>query len=311
MKLKKILLPIFVGVMLLSASLIAVMAGTTTNQKIKGDCAIEQVADIEANIDLDDDVLTNETIDGTEMPGKAAQPGCIFGLTLTYTGEPQALATTSAYSPIEGDLYCSLTTPLTDDNYWIYGSPGIPTATDAGSYTVYYYITGNDEYESKSESAVTAQINKMAGSITLGYSSNTVPLSHDGYTDPWTGGRYDDMNFIEYSHYDVDGYAGEYQVTADSADVTTKMIGSIIYISWNTTQHSIGDVITITVTASETTNYSSASAQYVITLGKRQNPVVVSANNIVYDGASHALVTATDAIGAVEEMYIFRDTVCR
>lgn len=67
---------------------------------------------------------------------------------LSYNGSAQTLATVSN---AQGTVYYSTSTKLTSSNYSS-GSTTIPTGTNARTYTVYYYIPGNTNYQAKSGS---------------------------------------------------------------------------------------------------------------------------------------------------------------
>ena len=66
---------------------------------------------------------------------------------LIYTGVAQELVTVEN---AEGDVYFSVGTELTGDNFNQAGSTTIPSAINPGNYTVYYYTPGNDNYGVKS-----------------------------------------------------------------------------------------------------------------------------------------------------------------
>ncbi|MBQ7225533.1 MAG: hypothetical protein IJX02_02900, partial [Clostridia bacterium] len=85
--------------------------------------------------------------------------------TLTYNGEAQALV--SAGSTDFGTMLYSLTE---DGEY----TTSIPTGTNAGSYTVYYYVQGNENVSDSTVASVTVEIAKAVASITAAPTPNTL-----------------------------------------------------------------------------------------------------------------------------------------
>ena len=82
---------------------------------------------------------------------------------LSYTGTAQYLVTESN---AQGEVYYSLSTSLSSSNYSTSGTNEIPTATDAGSYTVYYYSPENTNYKEISGSVTDIEISKVDPSYT-------------------------------------------------------------------------------------------------------------------------------------------------
>ena len=63
----------------------------------------------------------------------------------------------------QGDVYYSTTGELTADNYSTAGTKNaIPTGTDAGSYTLFYYTPGNTNYGER-KGNVSTSIGKTTG----------------------------------------------------------------------------------------------------------------------------------------------------
>lgn len=85
--------------------------------------------------------------------------------TLTYNGEAQALV--NAGSTDFGTMLYSLTE---DGEY----TTSIPTGTNAGSYTVYYYVQGNENANDSAVASVTVEIAKAVASITAAPTPNTL-----------------------------------------------------------------------------------------------------------------------------------------
>ena len=92
---------------------------------------------------------------------------------LTYNGSAQSLVTASS---AQGTVYYAVGTRLTSSNYSSSGSTTIPTRTNAGSYTVYYYTPGNTYYLSKSGS-VNVKINSKYPSLNITLNPNSASSS--------------------------------------------------------------------------------------------------------------------------------------
>jgi len=88
--------------------------------------------------------------------------------TLTYNGEAQALV--SAGSTDFGTMLYSLTE---EGGY----TTSIPQGTNAGDYTVWYYVQGNENANDSAVASVTVKINKAVASITVAPTPNTLTYS--------------------------------------------------------------------------------------------------------------------------------------
>ena len=82
---------------------------------------------------------------------KKANSLTVTAKTLTYNKKAQALV---SVSNTQGTVYYAVGTELTSSNYSSSGSTTIPTKMNAGSYTVYYYTRGNDNYQEKKGSVI-------------------------------------------------------------------------------------------------------------------------------------------------------------
>ena len=82
-------------------------------------------------------------INGTLTITKADNTLKVNAKTLTYNTSAQELVNEEGK---QGDVYYSIGTELTSDNYNTAGRTTIPTGTNAGDYKVYYYTLGNDNY---------------------------------------------------------------------------------------------------------------------------------------------------------------------
>lgn len=90
---------------------------------------------------------------------------------LVYTGSELYLV---SESNAQGDVYYSLTEELTSSNYTENEINELPTAIDAGIYTVYYYSPGNTNYKEISGSVTNIEISKAMPDYTTPAGINAV-----------------------------------------------------------------------------------------------------------------------------------------
>ena len=95
----------------------------------------------------DQDLSISATI--TLTINKINNPVSVVGNTLVYNMTAQNLCSVTGS---ETTVYYSTTTQLTSSNYSTAGSTTIPTGTNAGDYTVYWYTPATDVYNSASGS---------------------------------------------------------------------------------------------------------------------------------------------------------------
>ena len=110
---------------------------------------------------------------GLEGTSKSNNTLSVSARSLTYNGSAQSLVTASS---AQGTVYYAVGTRLTSSNYSSSGSTTIPTRTNAGSYTVYYYTPGNTYYLSKSGS-VNVKINSKYPSLNITLNPNSASSS--------------------------------------------------------------------------------------------------------------------------------------
>ena len=179
---------------------------------------------------------------------------------LSYNGSAQTLATVSN---AQGTVYYSTSTELTSSNYSS-GSTTISTGTKAGTYTVYYYTPGNDNYQAKSGS-VSVTIAKVSPTISLSATSGSVsynstntftattksPISSNvaGTLTATSGGT---------SYVTITGGASS-SITATSSGVNT----TITYKGVKGTTSATS--ITVKFTPSDTTNFNTVTSTYSVT----------------------------------------------
>ena len=177
---------------------------------------------------------------------------------LTYTGEAQALITAGEVTA--GELQYSL---AADGQY----STAIPTATNAGTYTVYYKVVADANYTTPEGGEVTASIAKaaIAPSVTLA---------------GWTYGA-------EPNTPAVAGNVGKGEET-----ITYASKGSDVF---SATQPSAAGTYVVKAVIAETANYQGgeATAEFTITAAGiilTKAPAAIA--NLTYTGEAQALITA-------------------
>lgn len=96
---------------------------------------------------------------------------------LVYTGSALSLVTASN---VQGTVYYSTTGSLNESNYQTSGSTSMPKGTNAGNYTIYYYVTGNANYNSKSGSVVATIAPKNVQASNISITVNNENYIYDG-----------------------------------------------------------------------------------------------------------------------------------
>jgi len=200
--------------------------------------------------------------------------------TLTYTGEAQNLVT--AGSTNGGEMQYS----LNGETY----STTIPTGTNAGDYTVYYKVVGNENYYGVSAKTVTVSIAKADSSVTTAPTANTLTYTGEAQ-DLVTGGA-------------ATGGTMMYAVTTDNTQPVDKDFSTSIptgtdagtYYVW----YKVGG----------DDNHNDVSAQSVtVSIAKADSSVTTAptANTLTYTGEAQDLVTAGAASGGTLQYAIGTD----
>ena len=96
---------------------------------------------------------------------KADNPISVTGVNKNYTGSSITLVTVSK---AQGTVWYSTDNELKSSNYSALGSTTKSSKVSPGTYTVYYYVTGDNNYKSKN-SSVTAKINCVKWVCSDGY----------------------------------------------------------------------------------------------------------------------------------------------
>lgn len=198
--------------------------------------------------------------------------------TLTYIGSAQELV--NAGSTEDGTLYYAVTTENkapTDENLY---TTSIPTATNAGTYYVWYKAVGDDDHIDTIPAAVT---------VTVGKADLDLSVSLEG----WAYGA-------EANTPEVTGNTGKGTVTYiyKAKDADDKNYSDAVPTAAGT--------YTVKATVAETDNYNAGTATADFTISKEDGPsdkdefVVTkapTAKTLTYTGSVQELVTAGTATG--------------
>ena len=199
--------------------------------------------------------------------------------TLTYNGKDQELI---SVSNAQGDVYYSVGTVLSSNNYTTAGSTTIPTRKDANvnGYVVYYYCEGNTNYSAKAGS-VTTKINKA--SLTITADNKTMTYGGTAPTYTYTGAGY------------VNGETAS--VLGGTASYTVKnSSGTTVTVSSTTA----AGTYTITPSGLSSSNYNITYKTGTLTIGQENGYVTLDANkSVAYGTASTTFAVKTNHGGTI------------
>ncbi len=192
-------------------------------------------------------------------------PTAIEGL--VYNGEAQTLITADATAKYGTMMYA-----LSEDGEY---SAEIPAVTDAGTYQVWYYAQGNDNYADTEKAYVEVTVGKAEGSVgappaaieNLTYNGEAQAIVSAGKTNTGT---------MMYSLSQDGEYSSEIPTVTNAGTYTV----------W---YYSLGD----------TNHYDSAKASIEASMKKAAVTVEVmpsAAEGLVYNGEAQALITAGEAV---------------
>ena len=199
---------------------------------------------------------------------KKANTLSVTAKTLTYNKKDQALV---SVSNAQGSVYYAVGTELTSSNYSTAGSTTIPTKTDAGSYTVYYYTPGNGNYQEKKGSVIsTINPYNLRNATIASVSSQT-----------YTGSAITPTPVVTVP------------LPSSSSPTTLTNNTDFTYSYSNNTNAG-----TATVTVTGKGNYT-GSKSINFTIGKKGNTLSVTAKTLTYNKSAQALVSVSNAQGSV------------
>ena len=107
----------------------------------------------------------------TLIVNKIANPVKVSAVTGIIYGEEKSMVSTTG---VQGTIYYSVGTALTESNYLSAGSVTVPTSKgrNAGDYNVYYFVKGNDNYKDASNSTSPVKVTINAKTLTIPSSPN-------------------------------------------------------------------------------------------------------------------------------------------
>ncbi len=212
----------------------------------------------------------------TVEKGQAAVTKAPTAKTLTYNGSAQPLVT--AGTATGGTLVYSLEQ---DGAY----TAAIPTGTNAGKYSVWYYVKGDDNHNGTNPVEVTVTIAKADPAV-------TAPVPVTGLT--YTGEEYELITAGT-----TTGGTLVYSLTGDEDDYSTAIPTGIDAKTYTVYYKVQGNAnYNDTVAASVTAVIGNALAEVTI---------LPTANTLTYTGQAQALVTAGEATGG-DMMYRLGDS---
>ena len=183
-----------------------------------------------------------------------------YGKNLVYNTQAQALVTTSN---AQGNVCYSLESALTSCDT----SNSIPTATDAGIYTVYYYVKGNTNYKFKAGSVqVTIDKYNLSNATITGLSNPT--------------------------------YNGSAQTQSEFTVTVPIPSGKTSTPTYTTSYSNNTNVGAATMTLTGTGNYTGTKSA-TFTIGKATNPGTVTAKSLSYNGKAQELVSSNNVKGYI------------
>ncbi len=209
-------------------------------------------------------VRGSKTISITKAEGSVTAP---TAKTLTYNGSAQELI--NAGSSTTGTIQYK----LNNGSY----STNIPTATNSGTYTVYYKVIGDSNHNDVEEKSINVTIAKANNTLTL--SSNTGSITY-----PTAGSFTVTKN--------TSGGALSCKSSNTNA-ATCSISGNTVTVTPGTTAAS---GVTITVTSAETDNYNASSSAYTLTNNLGTLSVTANGWSGVWNNAAHGIsVTSSGA----------------
>ena len=223
----------------------------------------------------------------------------VSGKYLSYTGNAQVLA---SVSDAQGSVYYSMNTQLNGNNYRTAGSTTIPSATNSGNYTIYWYCEGNDTYAAAS-GQVESTINKIITSLSISPTSvSSLTINKTGSFSATVTSSINCPGTIVAASTNTSSVS---IINGDSKSATATSSGQGVQFTYQGVGvSSVSTEIVITFTPNDRVNFV-APAQQVFTVNKveevikQNNPITVTGKTVSYNGNSYSLVTTSNAQGSV------------
>ena len=196
--------------------------------------------------------------------GQAENPVKVTANDLTYNTSSQALVTTSG---AKGTICYSLDSVITNK---CSTSTAIPTGTNAGTYTVYYYVNGTSNYKETSGSVIVTIKKYNISNAVIGTINDQI----------YTGNPIKPTPLVTAS-------------MPNSSVATLVNNTDYTYSYSNNTNAGTGKV-----TVTGTGNYTGTKSK-TFNITKATNPTVITANTLTYNAEAQVLVTSSKEQGYI------------
>ena len=231
---------------------------------------------------------STKTISYTLTVKKITNPAKVSPVTGIVYGETKAMVSATG---VQGTIYYSTETELTEANYLSKGSQDIPSSSgrDAGTYNIYYYVTGNSNYNAASNTSSTPV------KTTIGKATNPIAItSPQSWTPTFSTSAQTKAITAATGGQGSVTYAIKSQKNSSGTAVTNfTLSGTTVTMAAST---SVGTyTVVITATAAGNGNYNSGSKD--ITLNVTVNPAtlpaptnikITTAGIVTWDSVSNA-----------------------
>ena len=263
---------------------------------------------------------------------KHDNPVIVKANTLTYNGKEQELITVSN---IKGNI-CYSYNPISSCST----NESIPKKINAGEYTVYYFVSGDNNYNSKSGS-IKVNINKKVITKPISSSDKTyngtiqnsnivkpdgVSIKNGSIENATNVGKYNITYILDQNHIWNDGSNNDVTVIwkINPYNISNALVNGVsdkVYNGNNIVQDNIN--VTVPIPSGKTSNptynvtykdnLNSGVATMIITgtgnytgtknvtfkINKANNPVIVKANTLTYNGKEQELITVSNIKGNI------------
>ena len=263
---------------------------------------------------------------------KHDNPVIVKANTLTYNGKEQELITVSN---IKGNI-CYSYNPISSCSK----NESIPKKINAGEYTVYYYVSGDNNYNSKSGS-IKVNINKKVIIKPISSSDKTyngtiqnsnivkpdgVSIKNGSIESATNVGKYNITYILDQNHIWNDGSNNDVTIIwkINPYNISNALVNGVsdkVYNGNNIVQDNIN--VTVPIPSGKTSNptynvtykdnLNSGVATMIITgtgnytgtknvifkINKANNPVIVKANTLTYNGKEQELITVSNIKGNI------------
>ena len=263
---------------------------------------------------------------------KHDNPVIVKANTLTYNGKEQELITVSN---IKGNI-CYSYNPISSCST----NESIPKKINAGEYTVYYFVSGDNNYNSKSGS-IKVNINKKVITKPISSSDKTyngtiqnsnivkpdgVNIKNGSIESATNVGKYNITYILDQNHIWNDGSNNDVTVIwkINPYNISNALVNGVsdkVYNGNNIVQDNIN--VTVPIPSGKTSNptynvtykdnLNSGVATMIITgtgnytgtknvtfkINKANNPAIVKANTLTYNGKEQELITVSNIKGNI------------